>query len=251
MGQVTPDKFANLTFEDFRRLAEDKSLSKYERIGFPDSYRAGKEELIFADILRKVPNLTKPAATVLDIGPGCSDLPRMIIQGCQSAGSTLVLVDSAEMLSLLPDGEHVTKVEGRFPRCAPLLAKYRGQVDAIVVYSVFHYIFVEENAWRFLDECLALLAEGGQLLIGDIPNVSKRRRFFASRAGVAFHRQFTGDDSDPEVRYNELDPDKIDDSVVLGLMQRARAEGFDAYLVPQSPDLPMANRREDLLVVRP
>jgi hypothetical protein len=38
---------------------------------------------------------------------------------------------------------------------------------------------------------------------------------------------------------------------LLGLVMRARAEGFDAYLLPQRPDLPFANRREDLLCRRP
>ena len=45
--------------------------------------------------------------------------------------------------------------------------------------------------------------------------------------------------------------DKIDDSILVSLLLRARGQGFDAYLLPQRPTLPMANRREDLLIVRP
>ena len=41
------EKFGSLTFDKFRRMAGDESLSKYEKIGFPNSYRAGKEEAIF------------------------------------------------------------------------------------------------------------------------------------------------------------------------------------------------------------
>ena len=55
----------------------------------------------------------------------------------------------------------------------------------------------------------------------------------------------------PQVRYNLVERDQIDDGVVLGLVTRARNFGFDAYVVPQAPDLPMANRREDILIVRP
>ena len=51
--------FTNIGFEDFRALAQDASLSKYERIGFPDSYREGLEQCIFADILGKLGNLLK------------------------------------------------------------------------------------------------------------------------------------------------------------------------------------------------
>ena len=49
------DKFRNrYRFEDFKPLAEDPALSKYEKIGFPDSYRAGKEGAIFEDIISKI-----------------------------------------------------------------------------------------------------------------------------------------------------------------------------------------------------
>ena len=67
-------RFASLTFNDFRRMAEDDSLSIYEKIGFPNSYREGKEELIFDDIEAKLPSLSGRDKIVLDIdaqsGPG-------------------------------------------------------------------------------------------------------------------------------------------------------------------------------------
>jgi hypothetical protein len=56
---------------------------------------------------------------------------------------------------------------------------------------------------------------------------------------------------DPIVEFNRLDPGAIDDASLLGLMSRGRAMGFDTYLMPQPEGLPLANRREDLLVVRP
>src|SRR5690606_36364104 len=98
---------------------------------------------------------------------------------------------------------------------------------------------------------LGLLAPGGQALFGDIPNIAQRKRFFASATGVRFHQAFMQTDEAPEVHFNRLEPDQIDDAVLLGLMARARAAGFDAYVLPQAPELPFANRREDLLVRRP
>lgn len=89
------------------------------------------------------------------------------------------------------------------------------------------------------------------MLIGDIPNISKRRRFFSSPEGVKFHQHFMNTQSAPEVHFNSLERHKIDDSVILALLQRARNQGFDAYVLPQAPELPMANRREDLLIRRP
>jgi hypothetical protein len=121
----------------------------------------------------------------------------------------------------------------------------------ILTYSVLHYVFVESNVWDFLDQSLALLSHGGEMLIGDVPNVSKRKRFFSSPAGVKFHQEFMQTQEAPEVVFNQIERRQIDDSVIFSLLLRARQQGFDAYVWPQPDDLPMANRREDILIRRP
>jgi 2-polyprenyl-3-methyl-5-hydroxy-6-metoxy-1,4-benzoquinol methylase len=244
-------RFASLTFTDFRRMAQDDSLSRYEKIGFPDSYREGREHLILEDIAGKLTLLGERGKTVLDIGPGCSELPLMLIELCRRHGHAFVAVDSEEMLAHLPDAEFVRKFSGYYPHRADLLEQYRGRVDVILAYSLLHYVFVESSVWEFLDRSLELLAVGGQMLVGDIPNVSKRRRFFGSPTGVRFHQEFTGTQEVPEVGPQGIEHQHIDDAVVLSLVMRARAAGFDAYVVPQRDDLPMANRREDILIRRP
>jgi hypothetical protein len=243
------NRFENLAYDDFRRMAADESLSRHEKVGFPDAYREGKEAAIFADVVAKLPALVTPERTVLDIGPGCSALPVMLIETCRNMRSVLLLVDSPEMLAQLPTGQSVEKLPGRFPDEVSLQDR-DGTIDVILVYSVLHYVVAEGNLWPFLDRALELLATGGSLLLGDIPNVSKRRRFFTSDAGLAFHRSFTGDDSFPDLSPNN-EAAKIDDAVLLDILRRTRGLGFDVYLLPQPPDLPMANRREDILIVRP
>jgi len=245
-------RFAGLNFQRFRELAATPGISQYEKIGFPNAFREGKEPGIFADILRKLINLTKTSRVVLDIGPGCSDLPRLLHQHCRQQRHTLLLADSPEMLQLLPDSADIRKYPGRFPHdCGPLLIEYAGRIDAIVSYSVLQYAFTDGGVFSFLDSALGLLAEGGEMLLGDIPNISKRRRFFSSAAGIRSHHEFTGAKEDPQVVFNQPEPGNIDDSVILALLARARAAGFDAYVVPQDSQLPMANRREDILIRRP
>jgi len=245
-------RFAALDFEGFRRLAVDASLSRHQKVGFPDSYRDGKEAAIFADLRAKLPTLALPRQRVLEIGPGCSALPVLLADLCASQGSELILVDSAEMLALLPDAPHVTKLPGAFP--VAIEARFGalcGRVDTIVAYSVVQYVFAEGNLWHFVDRCLALLADGGELLLGDIPNTTMRKRFFASAAGEACHRAFTGRDEKPDVQFNVPEPGQMDDSVVFGLLMRARAQGFHAWVLPQGAELPMGNRREDILIRKP
>ncbi len=244
-------RYANLTFDDFRRLAQDDSLNKYDKIGIPESYRQGKEELIFASIVANLPLLNETGKLVLDVGPGCSDLPHMMINLCRERGHKLLLVDSEEMLSNLPDDDFIHKFPAYYPQCAPLFSNYTSKVDVLLTYSVLQLVFIEGNVWDFLDRSLELLAPGGEMLIGDVPNISKRRRFFSSANGVKFHQQFMNTQTPPEVHFNRLERHQIDDSVILALISRARNQGFDAYWLPQPPGLPFANRREDVLIRRP
>lgn len=245
------ERFADLKFDDFRGMALDTSLSCHEKVGFPNEYREGKEEIIFDDIKSKLSSLNGRDKTVLEIGPGCSRLVLMLVDLCRRNGHSLILVDSDEMLSQLPDMPGLRKIAGYYPRCPGFAEEFHGKVDVILTYSVLHYVFAESNAWDFLDQALALLSPGGEMLIGDIPNVSKRKRFFSSPAGIKFHQEFTQTDEVPAVTFNRIESRRIDDAVVFALLMRARQQGFDAYVVPQRDDLPMANRREDILIRRP
>jgi hypothetical protein len=247
------ERFAGLDYEGFRRLARKEGLSRYERIGFPDTYRAGFEEAILEDIRAKLPRLDAPGATVLDIGPGCSELPLLLIEHCARRGHTLLLVDSEEMLAHLPDAPCIRKIPGPFPcASAAALALFAGAVDVAIAYSVLQYVFVEGSVFGFLDAALALLRPGGgAMLLGDIPNASMRRRFLASAAGAAYHRHYTGHDEDPAVTFNAPVKGEMDDAVVAALVARARAAGTDAWVLPQPTRLPMANRREDILLRQP
>lgn len=246
-------RFANLRYDDFRRMAQDSSLSEYEKIGFPDALRAGRGDAIFSDIRRKLTNLDHTEQTVLEIGPGCSEPARLMIELCRRQRHRLILVDAPEMLALLPDEpSFVTRMPARYPDdCPQLFTEYGGRVDAINCYSVMQIVFAEGNLYRFFDRSLSLLADGGQMLIGDIPNVAMRKRFLSSEQGVQFHKAYMQTDTPPDVRFNRLESDQLDDAVLLSLVLRARLAGFHAYLLPQPADLPMANRREDLLICKP
>ena len=74
-------------FEDFKNRALDDNLSLNEKIGFPDSYRDGKELDILEDILQKV-NLKK-GFKLLDIGCGCSKLTYFLGKFCKKKRVTL------------------------------------------------------------------------------------------------------------------------------------------------------------------
>ncbi len=239
-------------YKKFQELAQNKELSKYEKTGFPDSYRQGREGLIFQDIVSKVPLLKqRRGLRALDIGPGCSDLQTYISDLCHDNGHQLFISDSAEMLQLIMDRPHQIKISGSFPETADLIQTQSGGVDVVICYSVLHYIFVDSNVWYFLDRVMEILNGGGQVLIGDIPNHSKRKRFFASQNGVKFHKKFMNTDQPPLVEFNRPETGKIDDALLLSMVMRCQASGCDAYIAPQAEGLPFANRRDDLLIRKP
>lgn len=243
-------KFENLDYAAFKKMAVDPNLLPHEKVGFPTEYRQGKEPLIWQDIQSKLTNLNLPHKLILDIGPGCSDLPKILLAHAQTKESKVILCDCQEMLSQLPNSLQIEKVEGPFPHCWHNLSKYLGAIDTILVYSVFHYVIGSQNRFTFFDRCLDSLAHQGQLLLGDLPNCSKRKRFFNSPAGIEFHKQYIGKDEMPDLS-SPPNKESLDDFFLLSLITRAQEKGFDAYILPQAKNLPMSNRRDDILIIRP
>lgn len=251
-GDANYGRFKVLNYQDFRLMANDQSLSKYEKIGFPDNYRQGKEESIFRDIIQKLGlNDVQNKVTILDIGPGCTDLPLMMMEFCRRNDFPLLLVDSEEMLNILPKDENVLTFPGCFPSdFSSLINDYKQKVDYIICYSVLHCVFYESCIYKFIDSAVTLLKPGGKLLLGDIPNISKRTRFFSTPTGVKFHQKFTNSNSLPDINHFELKPAMLDDSVIFSILQRYRNLGFETFVMAQPVDLPMSNRREDILICR-
>lgn len=226
------------TFEEFRTLATTPGLALHERIDDTYATRAGKEPLILDDLRAKMPHLDTAGGTIIDIGPGCGPLPRLLIERAGVRDQTYVAIDSAEMLAHLPDAPSVEKRPGRFPDNVDGLGDLTGTASAVLVYSVLHYVFEHGNVFHFLDTALTLLMPGGELLIGDVPNRSQQER-----------RRAASEERLPDGRTAAAGG--LDDSAIAALLQRAHAQGIDAWLLPQRAPLPMADGRVDLLFRRP
>ncbi len=248
--KIDYNSFTELTFDDFRARARDASLSPNEKIGFPDAYREGYDDAILENMVRLLPVLTRKGKTVLDLGCGCSPLASKLIKFAEKKNHTLLMADSKEMLAHLPKSKAVYKMPGLFPENFSRFASYRGKVDAVIVYSVLQHVIITGSVYNFIDSALELLVPGGVLLLGDIPNISKRNRFFSTPRGIAYHQKFTGKKTKPELDLLSAKTHKIDDGILFGILQRYRNCGCETYLLPQPESLPMHNRREDVLIVK-
>jgi hypothetical protein len=233
-------------FESYKNKAVDASLTATEKCG--RYLKQSEDELnIFDDVLSKLPALTQENALVIDIGCGCSDPVKKLINNSQAYKNNLVLVDSKEMLLLLPEADNITKVDVQFPNQA-FVDKYQGKADAIIVYSVFHCVYLESDFIMFVDSLVKLLNTGGTLLLADLPNATKKKRFLSSDQGKAFHKSWSGGEDIPKVNWNQFEAGSLDDSLVLMLLMRYRQMGYETYLVPQNKKLPFSNTREDILI---
>lgn len=230
----------SLSYNDFVNRANDSNLSLNEKIGFDFIARNEKfEGIIWEDILTKLFILKSKGKKVLDIGCGCSGLPRRLIKLCRENEHTLVLCDSPEMLSCLVNSsensneKNINKVGGLFPACSKDIIKICPNYDVIIVYGVIHCV---PDYISFVTGCLSLLAKGGQLLIGDIPNDLKKERFFINETSVSLSKD-----------------DKInstDDNYMFEIMCLAHENNCDAYLVPQNCNIPFSCFRDDLLITK-
>ncbi|MFT3986406.1 class I SAM-dependent methyltransferase [Aestuariivirga sp.] len=249
-GKKETERFKDIDFEAFGRRALDPGMSANEKIGFPEAFRDGLTNVIWSDFQLKLPRLAQRGAAILDIGCGCGPLPLKLMAEATRLQQHAVLNDHANMLAQLPEGG--VKIAGRFPDCAEAVgAATPYGFDAIICYSVLQVVAAERNPFLFVDHALELLKPGGRLLLGDIPNVSKLRRFLSSDAGIAHHKEYMKTEDAPDVPPFALHKDRLDDGFVLGLLTHIRLAGFDAWIMPQPEALPLSTRREDIVIARP
>lgn len=222
-------EFTNLTYDKFAERAKDPNLSKYEKIGFPDEIRRGLESFIYFDIRDKVKSLNKTRRRVIDIGCGCSDLPKLLAEWCLTKNNELILIDSPEMLDALGKIPWGSKIAGKFPDL--LYELMLNWADVVIVYSVLQHVAMESETavWDFLAGATALLDRGGELLLGDLPNLDKRIR----------HNL-------PETH----ESCSFTDAFLMEICRVHRRLGYDAFILPQSAPLPFYQSRDDILIRR-
>jgi len=256
--------------EDARRVEAgaffagvSRADSEAARVGRPTSGEES-ERGVWVDIRRLL--RVKAGMNVLDIGCGCGFTARRWIALATSGDVKVTLLDIPEVISRLRteiDPEdltpHATLVEGFFP--APRLVETLGRSSgfaAIVVYSLLHYT---DRPGALIEAAVDLLAPGGRLLVGDIPNLDRKGRFLASAAGRAFEAAYRGVPLE-EVPCYATPGEFVDealkggaaplmDDLICGWVMDYRRRGYDAFVLEQPPQLPFCHTREDLLIRRP
>lgn len=88
-------------------------------------------------------------------------MPLILLKQAEENNNNIFFIDSDEVLEKIPSSKNLTKIPAFYPKCYNFIKEYKEKFDAILVYSVLQYIFVETNIYEFLDTTLSLLKISG------------------------------------------------------------------------------------------
>lgn len=149
------------------------------------------------------------------------------------------------MLDLLPTTPAIKKIPAQFPN-DPIFDQLKESFDYVLSYSVIQSV---PDYSHFIHHASLLLKNQGRMLIGDIPNAEKKKRFLESQQGRIFHQKWSNSKEIPYISQEEINR-SINDQKIIDLLKEYRSNGFEAYLLEQDANLPLAHTREDILIVR-
>lgn len=217
------------------------SLSETQQAG-RYSNQSADEKRIAPEVARKL-DLQK-TDTLLDIGCGPGVVARLLAPKVRR----LVALDHPNTIKHLRPkvkGRNFDFIAGEFLE-TPISKRF----DKVLIYSVMHYLSTPEIAFAFVDKAASLLKPSGRMLVGDLTNLDMKARFNGSKAGERFNRVWRKNIG-KGVSFEDTEHFTMGDAFALELVGHFRAKGLHAWLLPQAPNMPFGNTREDLLVVRP
>lgn len=237
---------SEVTFQNYSAAARDDTLSDTEKAG-RYSFQGRAERRILSDLLGKLD--LQPADDLLEIGCGTGNL---IIPLSHFVARAVGIDNQAAIDRLQTRAPLASNLEGI---AGDFLTQQMpaGKFAKILVYSVLHCLSSEDEAMLLIDRALSLLAPGGKLLLGDLPNQDHKRRFCASDLGQQTTRQWQESIATSGHHVFEAMPAdtrliSINDRIIMKFIVHIRARGFEAYLLPQDEQLPFGHTREDILV---
>jgi len=152
-----------------------------------------------------------------------------------------------EALKKRINSDNINLIEGNF---IDIDEEEIGKFDKILIYSVLHYLSDEQEVMFFIKKSLSLVNPGGKLLLGDLPNVSRKKRFINSEFGKEFDKNWKIQNIDQSSGHFTKDHKNIifNDALILSIISKIRDMGHHAYILPQPSFLPCGYTREDILI---
>ncbi len=225
------------------------------------AFDAGKEEAIVGDIIQKIDMQEKQS--FLDIGCGFGFVVESLLKHATGQHSAVTLLDIPEVIDAvereLIAGKYrdIRLLRGLFPK--DFDKSQLKSFDRVLLYSVLHY---SDDPLANVEAAVKLLNPYGKLLLGDLPNISKKGRFLSSSLGKRFEAKYRNTSIDQIPNYKDhldyvskmkSDPNYfslIDDDFVRTVWKKYSKRGYEVYVLPQPANLPFCLTSEDILICR-
>ena len=220
----------------------------------------GREIIIYPNVMS--PKYDRSSQIFLSMMQSQKDKTLLDI-GCGTGNITLSLIDIAGYVTVI---DHPTVVSALLERCGggrtivgysgDFLSRYIGPTfDKILAYSVVHYLAGEDEVLAFLRKAYGLLRPSGKMLVGDIPNADRKRRFEESQFGAAFAKAWKARANGSNEFFDAINADEnrveFDDGMIRRLMKGLGLRSKDYKVLPQPSTMPFGYTREDILITKP
>lgn len=256
------DEHLSRSIKFYENLAHSEA-NEAIREGRPKSSQGAAEVAAWQDVFHKL--RVSKGMSVLDIGCGCGYFAKRWMESAKEENYELFLLDAPKVIERLmaeygsvSEGfsELIHIFKGVFPEsgCHDIFSK---TYDRIVFYSVLHY---SSDPKFLIEKAASLLRPGGRLLLGDLPNMTKKARLLSSEFGRKTEAAYRGVSLDqvpvylsPEEylsQHASKDLANINDSFVFDILSTYRKPGFEAYVVEQPANLTFSLTREDIVICK-
>jgi SAM-dependent methyltransferase len=235
------------SFENYAAIAQTLTVKDTEIAGRYE-FQAAAERLIVPDVLRKLDICNEDSLIEIGCGTGNLLIPLSYFVAQASGLDNFGVI--GRLKSRIGGASQMCLYEGDFLTTSIPLTSF----SKVLIYSVIHYLEDESAVIAFVDKALQLIKPGGRLLIGDVPNLDKKKRFSETKRGIALSKQWQNQVHAAGPHPMSLLPRdtslvKITDRLIVGLIEHGRSKGFESYVLSQPPELPFGNTREDLLFI--
>ena len=237
------------SFKNYGLLASP--INNFTKLAGRYNIQDESERLVIMDIINKLEINNKD--DLLEIGCGAGNLLIPLSFFVNRATG----VDHPQLIKRLNnrfnDHEKIETVCGNFLQIDK--TAFTKHYTKILIYSVIHYLSNEDELKDFIQKSLSILSKGGKLLIGDIPNISKKNRFIKSETGKTFKDKWdklVNEKCKNVILPKSIEKDMslicIDDNIILQIVRYFREKGYNVFILPQDFNLPFGYTREDILI---
>ena len=208
-----------------------------------------KEEKKIINEITKILELNK-SDKIIDIGCGTGDVVIPLSRKVKS----ITAVDYPKIIDLLKKRSDKQRVKNmKFISSDMLKLKTKKKFNKVLAYSLIHYMKDKNQLKKFIKKLLDLTSSNGIILIGEIPNISMKKRFLKSKIRKEINKKFLHNLNKlkqkytSQFNYNEKFI-QIYDKEIRFMINYCNQIGVDAYVLPIKKGLPFSYTRVNLLI---